>query len=106
MAPDGDLCFVCEPGGIGWSAVHRCQEDKLCEGQGVPQDILKTSSGPWYQRSPGSSDAACSHPQQVFCETKAALWDLSGLLTEPLPGLEGVPALPTGLTGLCKTGAF
>lgn len=80
MALNGDplrLCIAYDPGDLGaasrglWSvAAPECQWDRLCKGHGVPQDILKTSSGPLSQRFLGSSDVTCCHPQQAFSEVE------------------------------------
>ena len=54
-----------------WSiAAFECQWDRLCKGHGVPQDILKTDSGPLFRRFLGSSDVIWCHPQQVFSEVE------------------------------------
>lgn len=86
------FCFW--TGGPWCIAAPKCQGHRLYDGHGVLQDILWSLVSEifrilwWYLLS----------SQQHSLKQRTAQWDLSGLLTEHLPGLLGAPVLPTGLT--------
>lgn len=97
-----------------WSITAlECPWDTLCKGHGVPQDILKPSSGPLFQRFSGSSDVTCCYPQQLFsevevegCTVRTARFAVQSVSQDCSDGSTVFLVLHMGLTDLSKISAI